>query len=351
MQNNSFQALAPLSLAGLPLRNRLAVAPMSRMQGSPEGLPSPDCAAYYARYARHGAALVITEALYTDEIASRAYFNQPGLSVDRHADAWRPVTDAVHAEGAKIFAQLQHAGRLAEPGLNGLVLGATGRPAAGNTWQTESPNPVPRAATEDDLERIVSGFADAARRAAAAGFDGIELHGARGYLIHESLNDDNDRGDGWGGALDGRMRLATRILAAVKAASGGLPVGFNYSMYSMDDYGYKPGAGVVELEALFRGLRRAGADILHISTRRTLRPEPWGETLARTAARCAPGPLIAGGGLTTLDDCEQVFALSESTIVALARPFLANPDWIRRSLAGEPLRAYVPGMERAALMA
>lgn len=350
MQNNSSRALAPVSLAGIPLRNRLAVAPMSRMQGSLDGLPSPDCAAYYARYARHKVPLVITEALYTDEIASRAYFNQPGLAHDRHVDAWRAVTDAVHAEGARIFAQLQHAGRLAEPGLNGLVLGATGKEAAGNTWQTGSRNPVPRAATDDDLEQIVSGFADATRRAVAAGFDGIELHGARGYLIHEFMNEENDRGDAWGGSLDGRLYLAARILAAVKTASAGLPVSYNYSMYSMDDYRYQPSAGVAELETIFQGLRKAGADILHVSTRRTLRPEEWGETLAQTAARCAPGPLIAGGGLATLEDCELALATPGCTMVALARPFLANPDWIGRSLKGEPLRAYAPGMERQPLL-
>ncbi|MFC4273643.1 NADH:flavin oxidoreductase [Achromobacter aloeverae] len=350
MQNNSYLSSAPALLGGLSLRNRLAVAPMSRMQGQDDGLPSPDTAPYYARYARHGVGLIITEALYTDDIASRAYFNQPGLATDRHIEGWRPVTAAVHAEGSKIFAQLQHAGRLAEPGLNRLVLGATGRAATGTTWQTGAANPTPTAATEEQIEEIIAGFAAAARRALAAGFDGIELHGARGYLIHEFLNDGNDRGDAWGGSIENRSRLAGRLLESVREAAPGLPIAFNYSMYAMDEYAYRPRAELAEMEAIFRTLRQAGADILHVSTRRTLRPEPWGETLAQTAARSAPGPLIAGGGLSSLAECERALAWPGIAMVALARPFLANPDWIARSQAGQPIREYTPGMERQPLL-
>jgi len=350
MAHNPISSLDAITLAGMPLRNRIAVAPMSRMQGSADGLPASDAARYYARYACHGAGLIISEALYTDDVASRAYFNQPGLASDRHIAGWREVTDAVHAAGAKIFAQLQHAGRLAEPGLNAIVLGATGRAAQGVSWQTASPNPVPRAATEDDIEQIVAGFAAAAQRASAAGFDGIELHGARGYLLHEFLNDGNDRCDAWGGTVENRVRLPARVLQAVRAAAEGLPIGFNYSMYSMDDYAYRPRGGITELEAIFRALRQSGADVLHVSTRRTLRPETWGETLAQTAARSAPGPMIAGGGLSSLSDCDKALETAGATVVALARPFLANPDWIARSTAGLPLRSYVPGMERQPLL-
>ncbi|OWT54201.1 NADH:flavin oxidoreductase [Candidimonas nitroreducens] len=344
------RTLESIQLAGIPLHNRIAVAPMSRMQGTQDGCPAEETASYYARYARHKAGLVITEALYIDEIASRAYFNQPGLATDHHIDAWRRVTDAVHAEGSKIFAQLQHAGRLAEPGLNSSVIGATGRAAAGTTWQTGSPNPSPRAATHQDIEHIIAGFSAAAARAAAAGFDGIELHGARGYLIHEFLNDQNGRTDCWGGSLTNRLRLAGRVLAAARASCGRIPISFNYSMYSMDDYAYRPQAGAPELETIFKTLRQAGADILHISTRRTLRPEAWGETLAQTAKRSAPGPLIAGGGLATLADCERALADTGCTVAALARPFLANPDWIDRSLGKQELHAYFPGMERRPLL-
>ncbi|MFU2048829.1 NADH:flavin oxidoreductase [Bordetella hinzii] len=335
--------LSTVSLCGLALRNRIAVAPMSRMQGDAAGQPGADTAAYYARYARHGAALVITEALYTAGPAARAYHGQPGMACAGHAQAWRAVTAAVHEQGGKIFAQLQHAGKLAEPGLHGRPLAPVDSVAQGLSWQTGRPNAPAHAATAQEIEQIIQGYGESAALAQEAGFDGVEIHGARGYLVHDFTSASNTRKDAWGE----RARLAEAILATVRSACR-LPVSFNYSIYKMDDYHHQPGRGA--LAGLLPRLRAAGADILHMSARRILRPEPWGQSLAQLAQEVAPGPLIINGGLKTLPDCEEALAATQATLVALARPFLANPDWLDRNLAGHALREYAPGMERLPLL-
>lgn len=325
---------------------------MSRMQGSVCGRPSPDAAAYYARFAREGAGLVITEALYTDEVASRAYFRQPGLARDEHRQAWREVTTAVHEAGGVIFAQLQHGGRLAEPGLNPLHLAASDGTAAGTTWQTGRPNAPARAASAAEVDGIVDGFVRAAARARDAGFDGVELHGARGYLLDDFLSAGrNVRTDAYGGSLEGRLALPLRVVRAVRDAIGTLPLAYNLSLYKMDDGAYQPPGGRAEVEAIAHALHAAGAGILHVTTRKLLRPEPWGEPLVATVRRALPQATIIGnGGIRTLADAGAALEQAGCDLVSLARPFLANPDWLQRCLRGAALRDYQPGMEREPLV-
>lgn len=346
-------ALQTLAHGRLVLRNRIAVAAMSRMQGSDDGMPSPEAAPYYTRYARGGAALVVTEALATDATSARAYFRQPGLWRDAHIAPWQAVARAVQAQGACIFAQLQHGGRLAEPGLNPLHLAASDGAAAGTTWQTGRPNAMACAATPAQIDAIVEGFAQAARRAREAGFDGVELHGARGYLLDDFLSaSTNRRDDAWGGDLRRRLALPLRVLGAVREAVGPLPISYNLSLYKMDDNSYQPAGGKAEVQAIARALAEAGADMLHVTTRRMLRDEPWGEPLAATVRGAVPaGILVVGnGGLKTLDDADEALARTGCDAVSLARAFLANPDWLARCQRGEALRSYAPGMERQALL-
>ena len=344
---------SPGRLGRLALRNRIAVAAMSRMQAHADGRVSADMPAYYARYACFGAGLVISEALYTDSVAARAYFDQPGLATDEQADGWRTVVDAVHSAGGVLFAQLQHGGRLAEPGLGAKRLAASDGTAAGPTWQTGRPNAPAQAATEDEIEALVAAFAAAAVRAVGAGFDGVELHGARGYLLDDFLSaSSNRRTDRHGGSLEGRLRLPLEVVRRVRAAIGaGVPLSYNLSLYKMDDNAYAPPGGAAEVRTLAQALHRAGADILHVTTRRVLRPEAWGETLARTVRDAVPGAaLIVNGGLRSADDCDAALAQTGADAVSLARAFLANPDWPERVRAGTPLAAYAAGLERRPLL-
>lgn len=343
--------LKPTRLASLDLRNAVVVAPMSRMQARDDGVVSSDMPEYYARYARDGVGLVISEAIYTDETSGRAYFNQPGLARDDQTEGWRGVVDAVHAAGGKMFAQLQHGGRLAEPGLNPLHLAASDGLAAGNTWQTGYPNAPARAATVAEIEEIVASFGSAARRASEAGFDGIEIHGARGYLVDDFLSaSTNQREDEFGGSLEARLKMPLAVVRSVRAAIGTLPLSFNFSLYKMDNTSYQPPGGRDEVIKIIRALRGDGVDIIHVSTRKALRPEVWNEPLFRTVRAAAPGDVIANGGLTTLDNCEAAIQEGGASAVSIARAYLANPNWLTRVTVKADLSRYVPGHERLPLL-
>jgi 2,4-dienoyl-CoA reductase-like NADH-dependent reductase (Old Yellow Enzyme family) len=339
------KVFSPARLGRLALENRIVLSPMTRMQAGEDGTPGEDMARYYARYAGNGVGLVMTEAAYVDDAQSRAYFRQPGMTNERHQAGWRRVVDAVHKAGRPILLQLQHGGRLAEPGLHPCAIGATGRSAAGDSWQgakSYAQSSV-RAASAGELADVAGAFAAATRHARAAGFDGVEIHGARGYLIDEVL-------------CRPGVELAERLafpLAVVRAARSAFPEGvlsFNLSLYKMDDIGYQPPGGRDEVAAIVQALHAENLDVLHVTTRRVLRPEAFGAPLAVVVREAFPGrSLIVNGGIRSLQDAEDALAQTGAELVALARALLANPDWVRRTRSGEPLAPYAPGMERLPL--
>ncbi|HYD56654.1 MAG TPA: NADH:flavin oxidoreductase [Burkholderiales bacterium] len=335
----------PAALGPLRLANRVVLSPMTRMQAHEDGTPTEAMARYYARYARHGVALVTTEAAYIDDAASRAYFNQPGMTGPRHAAGWKRIVEAVHAAGRPIVLQLQHGGRLSEPGLHACALGASGEPPAGSSWQGGKPYagaPL-RAATQPERDSIVRAFAAAARRARECGFDGVEVHGARGYLLDEFLSQP-------GLALAERLAMPCAVLRAVREAFPAGLLSFNLSLYKMDDVNYQAAGGKAEVAAVARAVAASGVDALHVTTRRVLREEPYGEPLARTVREAVPDAgLIVNGGIRTLEDAEAALAQTGAQCVALARALLANPDWMERARSGAPMEKYAPGMERQPL--
>lgn len=338
--------LAPRRLGSITIPNRVVLSPMTRAQASEDGTPTDVMAEYYARYASLGVGLVITEATYVDDAQSRAYFNQPGVANDRHVAGWSAVVDAVHRAGRPVILQLQHGGRLAEPGLHSCALGVSGRKADGLSWQRVLPYaqaPV-RAATREEIDRIVDGFAKAAHRASEAGFDGVEIHGARGYLVDEFLSAP-------GADLNERLTVPLEIVRAVRS---GLPAGivsYNWSLYKMTDATYCPPGGAAEVERIARALIDAGTDVLHLSSRDLTRLEPLGEPFVRVVRRAVPhAPLILNGGVRTLADAERALGEMGGDFVALARTLLANPDWMDRALRGLPLREFVRGMEHRPLV-
>lgn len=342
MPSKVFSAVA---LGRLRLANRVVLSPMTRMQAAADGTPTAAMARYYARYAELGVGLVMTEATFTDEAASRAYFNQPGMANARHQEGWKGVVEAVHAAGRPIVLQLQHGGRLAEPGLHPMAMSASGRKAVGVSWQTARAyaDAAVRAATPTDIEQIVHGFRRAAQRAKEAGFDGVEIHGARGYLVDEFLSQP-------GLDLSQRLAVPLAIARAVREAFADGLLSYNFSLYKMDDLSYQPPGGRQEIAMIAASLCAAGVDVMHVSTRSVLRAEAFGERLAWAVRAAVPDKsLIVNGGMRTLDNAEAALASTEAECVALARAQLANPDWIRRVAAGLPMAAYTPGMEKRAL--
>ncbi|MEU7470502.1 alkene reductase [Streptomyces sp. NPDC044984] len=226
-------AFAPIEMAGQSLSNRIVMAPMTRSRAYGPGATATDLmATYYSQ--RASAGLIVTEGIQPSAVG-QGYPDTPGLHSADQVDAWRKVTDAVHAEGGVIFAQLMHTGRIGHPSLlpDGLHPVAPSPVAAkGQVFTHRGPMDfvTPHELDADGITRTIADFTDAARNAIAAGFDGVEIHGANGYLIHQFLAPNtNRRTDDWGGDVTGRVRFALETAAAVAEAIGGHRTGFRIS--------------------------------------------------------------------------------------------------------------------------
>lgn len=227
-------AFDPIDLSGTQLGNRIAMAPMTRSRAFGEGLTVTDSTVeYYGQ--RASAGLIITEGIQPS-VVGRGYPNTPGLHSAEQVAAWRKVTDAVHAKGGKIFAQIMHAGRIGHPVLwpdqELLSVAPSAVAAAGQLYTQEGPKDfiAPRELSGDEVRAIIGEFVDASRNAIEAGFDGVELHGANGYLIHQFLAPNtNLRTDEWGGSVENRIRFAVEVTKAVVAEIGAERTGLRVS--------------------------------------------------------------------------------------------------------------------------
>ncbi|MFJ4953823.1 alkene reductase [Streptomyces sp. NPDC088760] len=224
-------AFEPYELGGKRLANRLVMAPMTRSRAyGPGQSPTPLMADYYAQ--RASAGLIVTEGVQPSRVG-QGYPDTPGIHTAEQVAAWRKVTDAVHAQGGVIYLQIMHTGRVGHPALMGLrPVGPSAVAAAGRVYTHEGPQDfvTPHELTDAEVRATVADFATAARNAIEAGFDGVELHGANGYLIHQFLApNSNQRTDEWGGSPEKRIRFAVETARAVAEAIGADKVGFRLS--------------------------------------------------------------------------------------------------------------------------
>ncbi|WP_441959306.1 oxidoreductase [Mycolicibacterium houstonense] len=334
---------SPLTIGSLQLENRFAMAPMTR-SASPGGVPGPDVAAYYARRAAGGVGLVITEGVRLADPVAGWPFSIPTLSGAEALAGWRAVTEAVHAHGTAIAAQLWHQGAERDES-DGLVpVSPSGIDSAGAAKG--------RALRSEELAGIAEGYGEAARNAKAAGFDAVELHGAHGYLLDEFLwEKTNQRTDAYGGSVPARSRFPAEVVQAVRAAVGpDFPVIFRFSQWKAKAYGAQLAASPAELEAVLRPLVDAGVDVLHPSTRRHYQPafadSPL--SLAGWTKKVSGLPVISVGsvGLATefkpgridgelitpapVDRLLEQYQAGEFDIVAVGRALLADPGWVNR---------------------
>lgn len=337
---------SPMSVAGLKLRNRLVMAPMTR-EFSPDGIPGADVAAYYGRRAP-SLGLLITEGTYVDE-GSGGSSRVPRFFGEESLAGWRKVADAVHAEGGAIFPQLWHIGATRRPGSGPFpgapVISPSGVNAAGAT--------VGEPATPRQLEALVAAYARAAAAARDAGFDGVELHGAHGYLLDQfHWPRTNQRTDAYGGDMRGRVRFSYEVTAAVREAVGpDFPVAFRFSQWKGGHYDAKIAEDPTELAAFLAPLADAGASMFHVSARRYWLPAFDGDrrTLAGWTRHLTGLPVIAVGSvgvaapfLGVADDGKSpaapqtslslaplvdLLTRGEFDLVALGRAVLADPYW------------------------
>ncbi|RFU85625.1 alkene reductase [Streptomyces triticagri] len=330
-------AFDPYDLSGTPLTNRTVMAPMTRSRAFGPGLTATDLMAeYYAQ--RAGAGLIVTEGTQPS-VVGQGYPDTPGIHSAEQIAAWRKVTDAVHAEGGRIFLQIMHAGRIGHPSLTGLtpVAPSAVRPA-GQVYTHEGPLDfvTPRELTADEVTQTVADFAAAARNAIEAGFDGVELHGANGYLIHQFLAPgSNRRTDAWGGSPEARIRFAVETTKAVAEAIGAEKVGLRISPgnpYNDMDEG-DPADYEATYAALVDELAPLGLAYLH-------QLEVAGaRDLVGRLRKAWPGTFVLNpftGDDPTGPDALALIEDGTADLVAFGALFLANPDLPARLATGGP---------------
>ena len=346
------------------LRTRGVMAPMTR-SFSPGGVPTPEVAAYYRRRAESGVGLIITEGTVIDHPASNGYPDVPRFFGSDALAGWKTVADEVHAAGGVIVPQIWHVGSVRKKGMQPDPevpgFGPSPVPHPGQDEEAETPLELSVA----DIEKIVAAYGSAAADARSAGFDGVEIHGAHGYLVDQFLWErTNRRSDAYGGSFENRLRFAIEVVAAVRAAVGpDFPVILRFSQWKMGDYSGKLVGSPEELEALLTPLAEAGVDLFHASTRKYWEPEFTGSdlNLAGWTQKITGKPTITVGSVgldsdflgafmgkaatpTGIDNLLARIARDEFSLVAVGRALLADPEWLLKLREGrsEDITAFTP---------
>lgn len=356
----------PLTIGPLHLANRVVMAPMSRYF-CPEEIPHDDVVQYYARRARGGCGLIVTEATYIGHPSAHSYENVPRFYGEASLAGWKRVVDAVHAEGGRIMPQLWHTGSFREIGM------APDREVPGfgpseNLNAFENTTHVTKPMTETDIADVIDAYASAAANAQALGFDGVELHAAHGYLIDTFFwHETNRRDDSWGGpTLAARARFGIEVVRAIRDRVGpDFPLSFRWSQFKQQDYRARLAQTPQELETLLGPLSDAGVSIFHASTRRFWEAgfrDLSERTLAGWTRHITGKPVIAVGSvglagvastakaspthvntqtisfgdsdLDGVDRVEALMAAGEFDMIAVGRAMLADPDWAEKVRTG-----------------
>ncbi|WP_316741873.1 NADH:flavin oxidoreductase [Streptomyces sp. MK7] len=339
----------PVTLNGLTVPNRIVMAPMTRMF-SPGGIPGEDVSSYYARRAAAGVGLIVTEGTYVGHESAGESSRVPRFHGEEQLAGWARVAEAVHAAGGTIVPQLWHIGMVRKPGRPPFADAPPVGPSGLRIGESEA---IGKAMTRQDLDDVIAAFAEAAAAAERIGFDGVELHGAHGYLLDQFLwAGTNRRTDAYGGDPVARTKFAAEIVAAVRAAvSPEFPVIFRYSQWKQEAYDARLAETPEELEAVLTPLAAAGVDVFHASTRRYWLPEfegsdlnlaGWtkkltGKQVITVGSVGLDGDFIKafqgeGAALGSLDNLLDRLERDEFDLVAVGRALLQDPEWAAKVL-------------------
>ena len=345
--------LEPFSSPALRLKNRIVLAPMTRLRANEDGTANALMTEYYRQRATAG--LVVTESVYISE-EGRGSLTMPGIGTQAQMESWRPMTAAVRAEGAVSFLQLYHAGRTGHSDFTGgtppVAPSPLAAPGKAYTRHGMAPFQTPRQLAPADIARIVSEYAQAARNALAAGFDGVELHAANGYLPSQFLAEaTNHRTDAYGGTDQNRARFVLEVVAALAEAVGAEKVGVRLSPLNTT-LGAVHDDPLPTYTYLIRELDRFGLAYLHLveSFAPDALPPHHPREVAATFRPLYAGTLIASTGLTK-EKAEALLASGTADLVAFGAAFISNPDLPERFRRGVALRppdrtTYYSGDER-----
>ncbi|MCP5227065.1 alkene reductase [Accumulibacter sp.] len=340
----------PLQLGAVSTPNRIFMAPLTRCRAAAEHVPTALMAEYYAQ--RASAGLIVAEATMAMP-GNSAFWREPGIHSAAQVAGWRLTTDAVHAAGGRIFLQIWHGGRACHPLLNGGAqpVAPSAIPITGDTVQTpegKKPYVTPRELRDDEIPGIVAGFRAAAENARAAGFDGVEVHGANGYLLDEFLRDGaNQRSGPYGGSLENRARLMLEVVEAVSGVWGSDRVGLRIS--PLNSYNSMLDSDPIALATWLAG-RLNDFDLAYLHLMRADFLGQQSGDVVSPVRRHYKGVLIGNMGYTP-DEAEQAVATGKLDAVAFGTGFLANPDLPARIRLAAPLNQprpatfYSPGPE------
>lgn len=330
-------------LGSLELANRIVMAPMTRSMADDDLVPTADMAAYYAR--RADAGLIVTEATIVRP-DGQGYPNTPGIYNTSQVEGWRQMTEQVHARGGRVFLQLWHVGRVSHPiYLNGeLPIAPSAVPLSGRVPRSDVEYGTPRALDIDEIPGLVEAYAEGAGNALAAGFDGVEIHGANGYLIDQFLHHQtNRRTDAYGGSPERMARFALEVVDEVVGRAGSERVGIRLSpgaYFNMENHPDDP--------PVFRYLLKQleGRRLAYVHTgifNDAMVFDYLDGSASAFLRRNYRGTLIACGGYTP-EKAERAIADGAFDLVAIGRPFIANPDLIEKIRNGDPLTPYDESM-------
>jgi N-ethylmaleimide reductase len=342
----------PLVTPSIRLANRAVMAPMTRSRAVEANTPNALMAEYYGQ--RASAGLIITEGT-SPSPNGLGYPRIPGLFNEAQVAGWKAVTDAVHARGGKIFVQLMHTGRVTHAAnlpAGAEVVGPTSAACPGEMYtdsQGLQPHTAPRAMTVADIAHAVEEYAKSAQLAILAGFDGVELHAANGYLIEQFLNANvNRRTDEYGASISGRNRFALEVARASAAAIGAYRLGIRLSPYGVfNSTGAFPDVDAQYL-ALAQHLAELGLLYVHVLDHSAMGAAPVPAEIKLRLREAFRGLFILAGGFDRAS-AESALRAGQADLIAFARPFLANPDLVKRMQADAPLNApdpatfYTPG--------
>jgi len=322
------------------LKNRIGVAPMTRMSSQRDSVPRQDVLDFLVRRAENGAAVVYTEAIVTDYESAQGYPGQARILTQRQIDTWRPVVAKIKTAGALAIMQIFHCGRMGWPEVNpaGRIIAPSAVAPAQDNPLTGEPYPVPDEMSLFDIEQVINGFVRTAKGAVAAGFDGIEIHGAHGYLINQFLSAySNRRTDGYGGSPENRYRFTHEVIQAVDAV---IPeetlLFFRISNWGVADMEVSLFADRADYQTMIKQLSKEPLDAISVSTYR-FSDEAFdsGKSMAALTREVTDLPLMICGQIHDRASAEE--ALEDADLVLSAKSILLNPTWVADVQDGKPL--------------
>lgn len=328
----------PMAVGDITVPNRVFMAPLTRNRANADGSPKPLAATYYGQ--RASAGLIFSEATQISDFG-KGYIDTPGIYTDAHVAAWQPITEAVHANGGRIYCQLWHVGRIShtsllpngEPPVSSSAVRAEAKTFTANGFEDTS---EPRAMTADDIKALIDDYAHAAKMALKAGFDGIEVHSANGYLLDQFLQDGvNQRDDDYGGSIENRARLTLEVVDRVVAEIGAGKVGIRLSPRGQAN-AIADSDPLALFSHVYGELDKRGLAYLHVVETFGGKPDPEGEKLIADLRSIWTGVYVANGAYDA-ESAAKVVGDGYAHAVSIGKPFIANPDLPERYRTGASL--------------